>query len=57
MARPCRNKRISATELQVTLDDNLLKRAGRFDIVVKNPEPLVETSNGGMGSPTRRIFL
>jgi hypothetical protein len=33
-------KRISATELQVTLDDNLLKRAGRFDIVVKNPEPL-----------------
>lgn len=33
-------KRVSATELQVTLDENLLKRAGRFDIVVKNPEPV-----------------
>src|SRR5262249_49942322 len=33
-------KRISATELQVTLDENLLKRAGRFDIEVKNPEPV-----------------
>jgi hypothetical protein len=25
--------------LQVTLDENLLRRAGRFPIVVKNPAP------------------
>ncbi len=31
--------RVSATELQVLLDENLLRRAGRFDIVVKNPDP------------------
>ena len=32
-------KRVSPTELQVSLDENLLRRAGRFDIVVKNPDP------------------
>ncbi len=31
---------VSATELQVTLDGDALREAGRFDIVVKNPEPL-----------------
>ena len=44
--QPVPYKRISATELQVTLDDNLLKRAGRFDIVVKNPEPLANEQWG-----------
>jgi hypothetical protein len=39
-------KRINATELQVSLDDNLLKRAGRFDIEVKNPEPLANKQWG-----------
>ena len=32
-------KVVSATELQVTLDSNLLKEVGRFDLVVKNPWP------------------
>ncbi len=31
---------VSATEIQVTLDADALREAGRFDIVVKNPEPL-----------------
>ncbi len=31
---------VSATELQVTLDAETLREAGRFDLVVKNPEPL-----------------
>jgi len=34
---------VSATELQITLDENLLRTAGRFDLVVKNPEPLDAT--------------
>ena len=33
-------KRINATQLAVTLDENMLRRAGRFDLVVVNPEPL-----------------
>jgi len=35
------SRRISATELQVTLDANLLRRVGRFDIYVKTPGPLI----------------
>ena len=31
---------VSATELQVTIDANLLKEAGWFDLVVKNPWPI-----------------
>jgi amidohydrolase family protein/IPT/TIG domain-containing protein len=31
---------VSSTELQVTLDAEALREAGRFDLVVKNPEPL-----------------
>ena len=30
---------VSPTELAVTLDENLLRRAGRFDVVVANPDP------------------
>ena len=32
---------ISATELQVTLDENLLRRVGRFDLYVRTPGPLI----------------
>jgi len=31
---------VSSTELQVTLNAEALREAGRFDLVVKNPEPL-----------------
>ena len=31
---------VSSTEIQVTLDGETLREAGRFDLVVKNPEPL-----------------
>jgi len=45
MATAVPYKRISATELQVTLDDNLLKRQGaRY--VVKNPERSVNEQWG-----------
>jgi len=38
--RPVPFRAISSTELQVTLDADNLRTAGRFDLVVKNPEPL-----------------
>jgi len=31
---------VSSTQLQVTLDGEALREAGRFDLVVKNPDPL-----------------
>jgi len=31
---------VNSTELQVTLDAEALREAGRFEFVVKNPEPL-----------------
>ena len=38
--RPVPFRAVSPTELQVTLDADALREAGRFDLVVKNPEPL-----------------
>jgi imidazolonepropionase-like amidohydrolase len=38
--QPVPYRRVSATELQLTVDENLLKRAGRFDVEVVNPDPL-----------------
>ena len=50
-------KRVSATELQVTLDENLLKRAGRFDIVVTNPEPLASEQWGNGASNKAHLIV
>jgi hypothetical protein len=49
-------KRISATELQVVLDANLLARAGRFDVVVKNPER-VSQPEWGNGTSNKAHLL
>ena len=38
--KPVPFRAVSATEIQVTLDAEVLREAGRFDLVVKNPEPL-----------------
>jgi hypothetical protein len=38
--KPVPFRAVSSTELQVTLDAEALREAGRFDLVVKNPEPL-----------------
>jgi len=38
--RPVPFRAASSTELQVSLDAEALREAGRFDLVVKNPEPL-----------------
>ena len=38
--KPVPFRAVSATEIQVTLDAETLREAGRFDLVVKNPEPI-----------------
>jgi hypothetical protein len=45
-------KVVSTTELQVTLDSNLLKEAGWFDVVVKNPWPYNRDSGSAWGNGT-----
>ena len=41
-------RRVSGTELQVTIDESLLRRAVRFTMQLKNPPPLAnpEWSDG-----------
>jgi hypothetical protein len=43
---------VSANELQVTLDANLLKEAGWFDVVVKNPWPYNRDTGSAWGDGT-----
>jgi hypothetical protein len=51
--RPAPSRTVSPTELQVTLDAEALRTAGRFDLVVKNPEPIDPYFKDGMwGSGT-----
>lgn len=47
---------ISPTELQVTLDNNLLKKAGRFDVQIVNSEPL-ENPHWGNGASNKAHLL
>jgi len=46
--RPVPTRAVSPTELQVTLDAEALRTAGRFDLVVKNPEPMDPYFKDGM---------
>lgn len=46
--RPVPSRPVSPTELQVTLDSEALRTAGRFDLVVKNPEPMDPYFKDGM---------
>jgi hypothetical protein len=55
--QPVPYKRVSATELQVTLDDNLLQRAGRFDIEVRNPGPLANAQWGNGESNKAHLIV
>jgi Amidohydrolase family/IPT/TIG domain len=45
-------KVVSPTELQVAIDANLLKEAGWFDLVVKNPWPYNPTTGAAWGNGT-----
>ena len=47
---------VSPTELQVTLDENILKKTGRPDVQVINPEPL-QNAQWGNGSSNKAHLL
>jgi imidazolonepropionase-like amidohydrolase len=47
--QPVPYTRVSGTELAVELDENLLRRAGRFPVVLKNPEPMERFTRWGDG--------
>jgi hypothetical protein len=47
---------VSPTELEVTINADLLKRPGRYEIVVNNPEP-VNLSNWGSGTSNKAHFM
>ena len=49
-------RRVSAAELAITLDENMLRRAGRFDVVVVNPEPLT-APKWGTGASNKAHLL
>ena len=49
-------RRLSITELQATVDENLLRRVGRFAIQVKNPVPL-EIPEAGDGTSNKAYLL
>jgi hypothetical protein len=50
-------KVVSPTELQVTLDESLLKEAGWFDLVVKNPWPLSAAAKPWGGGTSNKAHL
>ena len=53
---PVPYKWVSPTELEVTLNADLLKRPGRYDIYIQNPEPMSEP-NWGNGSSNKAHFM
>jgi hypothetical protein len=46
-------KAATGTELQVTLDADLLRTPGRFELFVKNPEPIGTDSLWGNGTSNK----
>jgi imidazolonepropionase-like amidohydrolase len=55
--RPVPYRRVNATELQVMLDENIMRRAGRFPLVVKNPEPLDRFDKWGDGTSNEAFLI
>jgi hypothetical protein len=47
---------VSATEIEVVLDEQLLARAGRFTVYVRNPEPIATPEWGNMSNPARLLI-
>jgi hypothetical protein len=48
---------VSPTELHVTLDETLLRTPGKFDIVVKNPPPILTPEWGDGTSNTAHLLV
>jgi len=50
-------KAANATELQVSMDSDLLRTPGRFDIVVKNPDPIGTDPLWGNGTSNKAHLI
>jgi IPT/TIG domain len=50
-------KATSANEIQVTLDADLLRTPGRFDLLVKNPEPIGTDPLWGNGTSNAAYLI
>jgi imidazolonepropionase-like amidohydrolase len=48
---------VSPTELNITLDETLLRTPGKFDIVVKSPEPIATPEWGNGTSNTAHLLV
>jgi hypothetical protein len=54
---PVPSERVSATELRVIIDESLLRKAGRFGLVVKNTGPLRDNEGWGDGTSNKAHLL
>jgi hypothetical protein len=54
--KPVPYKAVSPTELQVTLDESILRTYGKYDLVVKNAAP-VSTPDWGNGTSNTAHLL
>jgi imidazolonepropionase-like amidohydrolase len=50
-------RHVSSTELDVTLDESVLRTPGKFDIVLKSPEPVVTPEWGNGTSNTAHLLV
>jgi len=54
---PVPSERVSGTELRAIIDEAFLRKAGRFDITVRNPGPLRDNEGWGDGISNRAHLL
>jgi hypothetical protein len=52
---PVPTKIVSRTELQATLEPSLLAKAGRYSVVIKNPQPLALQEWGDTSNPAKLL--
>ena len=55
--KPVPYKGVNPTEIQVTLDETLLRTPGKFDLVIKNPPPVATPDWGNGTSNTAHLLV
>jgi hypothetical protein len=55
--KPVPYKGVSPTEIQVMLDETLLRAPGKFDLVIKNPPPVATPDWGNGTSNTAHLLV
>lgn len=48
---------VSATEIDVTLEEARLRTPGKFDVVIKNPQPVATPDMGNSTSNTAHLLV